>query len=116
MREDAPRPAADPAALPAPWTLAAPRPGRKRRHLPPRPGYDAAYTLRLYRDALLACQLAADLDGLPLAAWMRRALAQTASATLRRARRPPPRITEAAAAGARAERERAAPCPDPPRP
>lgn len=92
--------------MPAPWESSTPAPGRLRRQLPPRPGYDARLELRLYRDHLLALALAADLEGVPLAAWCRRALSAAAGAVLRRSRALPRRVTDTAAAGMRADVER----------
>lgn len=73
---------------------------RRRRQLPPRPAFDALLPVRTYREHLQACQLAADLEGVPLSAWIRRTLAQAAGRVLRQYKRPlPRRITDLAASG-----------------
>lgn len=76
----------------------------KRRELwarPRRPPYDAVLpVVRAYRELVLACQLAADCQGIGLAAWIRRTLAAEAGRELRRRQyRVPRRVLDLAAAG-----------------
>lgn len=56
--------------------------------------------VRAYRELVLACQLAADCQGIGLAAWIRRTLAAEAGRELRRRQyRVPRRVLDLAAAG-----------------
>lgn len=76
----------------------------KRREVwsrPRRPPYDAVLpVVRAYRELVLACQLAADCQGIGLAAWIRRTLAGEAGRELRRRQyRVPRRVLDLAAAG-----------------
>lgn len=89
-----------------PLEASTPKPRRRRRQLRPRPTLDAKLIVRTYAENLQAAQLAADLEGVPLAHWVRRAIARAAGAVLRAHRRPVPRrITDLAASGRAEELE-----------
>lgn len=66
-----------------------------------RPPYDDVLpVVRTYREQRLSCQLAADCEGMPIGAWIRRALSAEAGRVLRaRGHRVPRRVLDLAAAG-----------------